>query len=137
MKKIILAAALAATAITVQANEFQEVYEVPGKSANAIISAVASMVAKPVSRTDNIIVVETAVRCKAGWGVNMSMRSTVMVEAKDGRYRLTIKDTRTAPSEGINQPLMAMNPSFIEGCLPEVRKNAAGIGQAINAYKDF
>lgn len=137
MKQLITALVLATAAVGVQANEFQEVYEVPGKSANAIISAVASMVTKPVSRTDNIIVVETAVRCKAGWGVNMNMLSTVMVEAKDGRYRLTIKDTRTAPSEGINQPLMAMNPSFIQQCLPEVRKNAANIGQAINAYKDF
>ena len=134
MKQLITAVILAATAITAQANEFQEVYEVPGKSANAIVSAVASMVAKPVSRTDNIIVVETATRCKAGWGVFMTMRSTVMVEAKDGRYRLTIKDTRDVDS---GRALPAMNPSFVAECLPEVRKNAAAIGQSINAYKDF
>jgi hypothetical protein len=135
--KAILALILATTAVTSQANEFQEVYEVPGKSAIAIVTAVATMVTKPVSKTENVIVVQAATRCKAGWGVNMDMISTVMVEAKDGRYRLTIKDTRTAPSEGINQPLMAMNPSFIEKCLPEVRKNAGSISQAINAYKDF
>jgi hypothetical protein len=135
--KAIVAMILAATAVTAQANEFQEVYEVPGKSANTIISAVATMVTKPISRTENVITVQTMTRCQAGWGVSMNMVSTVMVEAKDGRYRLTIKDTRTAPSEGVNQPLMAMNPSFIDKCLPEVRKNAASIGQAINAYKDF
>jgi hypothetical protein len=107
MKRLIVASILILPAFTVQAADFQKVYEVP-LSADAIKKAA------------NITRDRAVITCSF-WGVGNDLVGEVVLEAKDGRYRLTFDNMKSVDS-GM---LLANLPQLTEPC-----------NKAMNAYGD-
>lgn len=120
MKKIILAAALAATAITAQAQDFQQVYEAPGKTADQILKAA------------NINKPKTDIICRM-WGNSLVFNGDLIIEAKDGRYRLTFENMRSLDSGAS----LASLPQTQSSCKSAMTAYGENLSKKINNWKDF
>ena len=55
--------------------------------------------------------------CKAGWGVQMGFDGTVILQAKEGRYRLIVRDLINSESR---RDFMKHNPKFIKKCKAQI-----------------
>ena len=98
MKKTLLAiAALIAISTTAQANEFQTVRNVEGKSAKEIMTAWKTYGTtadfKSMSPSDNILKFRARTTCEAHYFAKQKLDSDVMIEVKDNKYRVTFEKT--------------------------------------------
>jgi len=121
MKQLITAVILAATAITAQAADFQQVYEVPGKTAAQITQA-ANIKANT----------KIQITCSS-WGVSLPFSADIIIEAKDGRYRLTLDNVRSLDS-GV---LLSSLPQTQESCSKAMTVYGNKLHTKIANWTDF
>lgn len=118
MKKLIIASVLGITSITAQAADFQKIYELPGMTASQIERAFGPPVidagSDAISKWQSVMNTSNGqgwinsvnnqqqgnIRCNisiADWlpAVNEWARADVLVEAKDGRARVTVQGLDT------------------------------------------
>jgi hypothetical protein len=107
MKHLIVISILTASSLTTQAADFQKVYEVP-------------LAENAIKKAANITRDRAVITCTF-WGVGNNFVGEVILEAKDGRYRLTF-DNMTSVDSGA---LLSSLPQTQESC-----------NKAMNAYGD-
>jgi hypothetical protein len=120
MKQLITAVVLATAAITAQAQDFQQVYEAPGKTAEQIVKAA------------NINKPKMDIVCRS-WGVSLVFNGDVIIEAKDGRYRLTFENMRSIDSGAS----LASLPQTQTSCKAAMTTYGDNLNKKINSWKDF
>lgn len=120
MKQLITATILATAAITAQAQDFQQVYEASGKTAEQIIKAA------------NINKPKMDVICRM-WGNSLVFNGDVILEAKDGRYRLTFENMRSLDSGASLSSL----PQTQASCKTAMAAYGDNLNKKITNWKDF
>ena len=120
MNKLLTALILSATALTAQAGDFQQVYEVPGKTAAQITQAA------------NIKAPKAHITCYS-WGVSLPFVADIIVEAKDGRYRLTFDNMRSLDSGAS----LASLPQTQESCGKAMAQYGNELNKKIANWSDF
>ena len=132
MKKTLLTIA-ATVAITTSAQaDIQKVYT-SGHSQSGIIKAVETMVQKPTNKSDSLIVVQSSTKCKYGWGVYGPIDYALQVEAKDKKFRVSVKNAKG--ELGVN--FWSMAPKFVKNCSKLVDADVDKFAQSINNWSDF
>jgi len=132
MKKTLLTLATTIAISTTAQAEIQKVYT-SDHSQSDIIKAVETQVQKPTNKSDSLIVVQSSTKCKYAWGVYGPIDYTVNVEAKDKKFRITLKDVKN--EMGAN--FFAMAPKFVKKCQPLIEQDVDAIAQLINSWSDF
>ena len=120
MKALITATILATAAITAQAQDFQQVYEASGKTAEQITKAA------------NINKPKIDIVCRM-WGNSLVFNGDVVLEAKDGRYRLTFENMRSLDSGASLTSL----PQTQNSCKAAMTTYGDNLNKKINTWKDF
>jgi len=101
MKKTLLTlAAMIAISTSAQANEFQTVRDVEGKTAKEIMTAWkmygTTADFKSMSPAENILKFRVSTICEPMYFVKQKLNSDVMIEVKDNKYRVTFEKTSFA-----------------------------------------
>jgi hypothetical protein len=135
MNKLLTALILSATAITAQAADYQEVFEYKGTAQQIITSANKAFGAvKTKNVNGDTLTVQTKVDCLVGWPfkVAMPVYGDIIVEAKDGRYRITF-DTMKAES-GV---ALSKLPQMKAGCDESFKEFSQQINKKMTSFTDF
>jgi hypothetical protein len=119
MKRLIVASILTLSTFTVQAADFQKVYEVP-------LSADAIKKAANITR-DRAIITCTF------WGVGNDFVGEVILEAKDGRYRLSFDNMKSMDSGAY----LASLPQTQESCTKAMNAYGDKLYTKISNWTDF
>ena len=120
MKKTLVTIAMVLAATSAQANDFQKVYKVDQTAAN-ILTAAGDL--------------KQTVTCSK-WGVSMHFSGTVGIEAKDGKYRLTMSEMRSQDSGVLYQTLKETN-SMAPNCDKAFEQYAKALNKKIAKWEDF
>ena len=120
MKQLIIVLSLVTASITAHAANFQQVYEVPGKTQAQIITAA------------NIKTPKVQIICSS-WGVSLPFVADIILEAKDDRYRLTFDNMRSLDSGASLSSL----PQTQESCGKAMAKYGDELQRKIANWKDF
>ena len=119
--------------ITATANaEFQKVYNSNHNQAT-IIKAVETMVRVPTNKTSSMIVVQSSTKCKYAPFVYGPIDYAVQIEAKDNKFRITLKDV----TNDMGLSYWGMNPKFMKKCTPLIHKDIDSLAYHINNWSDF
>ena len=131
--KLITALILSVTAITAQAADYQEVFEYKG-SAQQIISAAnkAFGAVKTKSVSGDTLTVQTKVDCDKGWLGKVTVFGDIIVEAKDGRYRITFDNMKAETGYTLSQL-----PQNKEACEKSFKQFSQQINKKIGSFTDF
>ena len=121
MSKLLTALILSVTAITAQAADFQQVYQVPGKTAEQINKA-ANIKANT----------KVQITCSK-WGVSLPFSADIIIESKDDRYRLTFDNMRSLDS-GV---LLSGLPQSQESCKTAMTEYGNKLNAKISSWSDF
>ena len=118
MKKIFSALALALTATSIQASDFQKVYQVNHSAADI--------------KTASGNIDDTIIYCRM-WGTNVPFKGDIILEAKEGKYRLTFDKMRSIES-GV---LLAELPQTQKSCGKAMNEYAEELYAKISNWSDF
>jgi hypothetical protein len=135
MKQLITALILAATAITAQAADYQEVFEYKGSASQIIAAANKAFGAvKTKNVTGDTLTVQTKVDCLVGWPfkVAMPVYGDIIVEAKDGRYRITFDNMKADTGFRLTQL-----PQLKAGCDESFKEFSQQINKKMGSFTDF
>ena len=131
--KLITALILSVTAITAQAADYQEVFEYKG-SASQIISAAnkAFGAVKTKNVNGDTLTVQTKVDCDKGWLGKVTVFGDIIVEAKDGRYRITFDSMKAETGY-----TLAQLPQNKEACEKSFKEFSQQINKKMGSFTDF
>ena len=133
MKQLITALVLATAAITAQAADYQEVFEYKG-TAPQIISAAnkAFGAVKTKNVSGDTLTVQTAVDCDKGWLGKVTVYGDIIVEAKDGRYRITFDNMKAETGY-----TLAQLPQNKAACEKSFKEFSQQINKKMGSFTDF
>lgn len=142
MKRLVLTMLLITSGIASAGVDHQVVVEAPNKSTAAIIKAAQMAIGSVDNKvvTSDSIVFKAQTYCVKGSGffaVKIPMRSDVIVEAKDQRFRVTFQDAYFPETGGI--PLSSHSPDSDTRalCIAGFNSFVQGISQRVLSYSDF
>jgi hypothetical protein len=133
MNKLITALILSVTAITAQAADYQEVFEYKGSASQIIAAANKAFGAvKTKSVSGDTLTVQTAVDCDKGWLGKVTVYGDIIVEAKDGRYRITFDNMKADTGY-----TLAQLPQNKEACTNSFKQFSQQINKKMGSFTDF
>jgi opacity protein-like surface antigen len=136
MKQLITAVALALAAITAQAADYQEVREFNGNAQQIIAAANKAMGAvKTKNISGDVLTVQTKVDCMSGLSflpVAIPFYGDIIIEAKDGRYRITFDNMKAESGY-----TLAQLPQNKESCEKSFKEFSQQINKKMTSFTDF
>jgi hypothetical protein len=131
--KLITALILSVTAITAQAADYQEVFEYKGSASQIIASANKAFGAVTTKNsTSDTLTVQTKVDCDKGWMGKVTVYGDIIVEAKDGRYRITFDNMKADTGYTLVQL-----PQNKEACEKSFKQFSAQINKKMASFTNF
>ena len=133
MNKLLTALILVATAATAQAADYQQVFEYKGTTPQIISAANKAFGAvKTKNVSGDTLTVQTAVDCDKGWLGKVTVYGDIIVEAKDGRYRITFDNMKAETGY-----TLAQLPQNKEACEKSFNQFSEQINKKMGSFTDF
>jgi hypothetical protein len=143
MKKLLSMLVLLLCSLSHAQTNLQQVFEVPNRSASSIAQSAQMSLGNVERKTvaDNILTFRARTVCVIGSGffaVKLPLASDVVLEAREGRYRITIKDAYF-PEAAMRVTLAdhAPDSNSYTSCITGLNLFVADLHSSIIKYRDF